>query len=218
MLFNIALINQSTVVSDSEAAAAASALNYQLRHHFYNAWKIVCGLTFIPKGQTVPNGYWPMYILDESDVQGALGYHEFATNGPQAKVFAKTCQRDNVTWTSCASHEALEMTVDPGGSLAALNDSTGVFYTYEVCDAAEEKGYFIQLKGQSKVEVSDFVLPSWFVSDGKGPYNFLNTLKAPFSLLQGGYTETLNVSQTPGWQQITARARQRYHIKSNDKN
>ena len=57
-----------------------------------------------------------------------------------------------------ASHELLEMMIDPGAQLWAQN-TNGCFYAYEMCDAVEDEEYEID-----GIAVSDFVHPSFFES------------------------------------------------------
>ena len=50
MLHNIAVINESTVVEDAEAAEIAKALQHQVNHDFRPIWGTNAAFTAIPKG------------------------------------------------------------------------------------------------------------------------------------------------------------------------
>ena len=150
-----------------------------------------------------------MSILDDSDQAGALGYHDLTPDGlPIGKVFAATDLKYGTNWTITASHELLEMLADPNINLTVFvqsNESTGILYAYEVCDAceADNLGYAI---GNART-VSDFVYPSWFESfrtTGSAQFDQTNQIKNPLQLLPGGYIGVFNVNSGSGWQQQTA--------------
>jgi hypothetical protein len=73
--------------------------------------------------------------------------------------------------------------VDPNSNLWANNDS-GKAYSYEVCDPVEAPTYVVK-----KVSVSNFVTPAWFdpLAPKSATFDKLELLKAPFTLLKGGY-------------------------------
>lgn len=87
----IAIQNLSTVLSDVAVKNAVAALQIQLDRDWQPAWGTTATLIFYSRTQNIPNTYWPIYILDNSDVSGALGYHtETNTGRPLGRVFAKT--------------------------------------------------------------------------------------------------------------------------------
>ena len=94
------------------------------------------------------------------------------------------------------------MLVDPYINLTALDDHSGRFYAYEVCDAveADEFGYMID-----GVLVSDFVLPHWFDEHAVKTRvsSFRSHVHGPFKLASGGYISFLDL-RTGQWKQITA--------------
>jgi hypothetical protein len=112
-----------------------------------------------------------------------------------------------MSWTVTASHELMEMMVDPFINTDVFNQTTntaGIIYAKEVCDAveADNLGYTI-----NSVLVSDFVLPSWF--DGwRAPnsvaFSFKNNVHAPFALASGGYIGAFDVTRGSGWTQLLA--------------
>jgi hypothetical protein len=58
----------------------------------------------------------------------------------------------------------------------------------EICDPVQMNVVAVTLRDGKKVGLSDFVLPSWSdVGNRVGPFNYLNTLKAPFTIDLGGY-------------------------------
>jgi hypothetical protein len=206
----VAVVNQSTVLTDDEVNAVVPDLQTQVHDHFAPAWGIDADLAFVPSGQNPAPGSWWLVILDNSDQAGALGYHDYTPEGlPMGKVFAGTDMQYGYQWTVTASHELLEMLADPDVNLTAaapdLNQANPAqFYAYEVADAceADQYGYTI-----NTTLVSDFVFPAWFESfrqPGSTQFDFQNQIQQPFQLLAGGYIGVLNLTGGEGWTQITA--------------
>src|SRR5215510_1088015 len=154
----VAIWNQSTVLDDAVVSAAGPALQTQVHHDFAPVWGIDADVTFVPKAHRPAAGSWWLVVADNSDVAGALGYHELTEEGlPLGFVFAGTDQQNGLQWTVTASHELIEMLGDPDVNLYGFvqtGGNTGTFYAYELCDPCEldEQGY--QING---VSVSDFV-------------------------------------------------------------
>jgi len=207
MMTTIAIKNQSTVLTDTQVQTAVTALQIQVTRDWAPVWRTTATLIFLNKNQAVPAGAWPIYILDTSDVSGALGYHdESATGVPYGRIFAKDAARYGYSWTVTLSHELLEMLADPNVNLTVFRQTgatTGTIYGYEVCDAveADAMGYKI-----NNILVSNFVYPSWYdqyqtVSGNQ--YDYGRRLTAPFQVGTGGYVSIFNVSKGSGWTQIT---------------
>src|SRR5260221_12102218 len=96
----IAVINASTVLTDDQVKAAVPALQMQVQRDFAPAWGTDADLTFVPKGTQPGPGAWWLVILDNSDVAGALGYHDVTSEGlPLGKVFAATDKQYGLNWT-----------------------------------------------------------------------------------------------------------------------
>jgi hypothetical protein len=101
-------------------------------------------------------------------------------------------------------HEILEMLSDPSGYLSTLNgEEVTVPNKYglqqsiaiEIVDPVNYNivpvEVFTSETESCIVMMSDFVYPSWFRKYGKPPYNYVDTLKAPFALDYGGYVSFL---------------------------
>lgn len=208
MTISIAIQNASTVVSDTEAAAAVVALQTQVTRDFAPIWGITASLVYIPKGHAPPSSSWVLAILDNSDEAGALGYHDITSSGkPLGKIFAKTDQQYHLSWTVTASHELFEMLVDPWVNLTVFNQTAaarGRLFAYEVCDACEDDTFGYQI---NSVLLSDFVTPAWFEgwrAPGSTKFDYGNHITAPFQLLNGGYISYFDVRTGSGWQQLLA--------------
>jgi hypothetical protein len=204
---HVAIVNASTVVTDTDAAAVTTALQSQVNNDFGPIWHISAALTFYPKGATVPSTSWQLAILDNSDQAGALGYHDITKSGqPLGKAFAATDKQYGLSWSVTVSHELLEMLADPWINLTVFDQRTntaGRIYAYEVCDACEDDsfGYLID-----NVKVSDFVCPTWFEgwrTANSTTFDFKKHITKPFELLKGGYISYFD-AHGAGWQQETA--------------
>jgi hypothetical protein len=206
----VAIINASTVLGDDSVAAVVPALQTQVSQQLAPVWGIDAQLLFVPTGSSPPGGLWWLCVLDNTDQAGALGYHDVTDEGlPLGKVFAGTDMVNGNTWTVTASHELLEMLIDPDINRAVLvQDATGggKLYAYEICDQceADQLGYLI-----NGVAVSDFVFPSWFESfraPGSCQFDAMQQITKPFELAPGGYISVYDVTTGGGWQQLNAAA------------
>jgi hypothetical protein len=208
----ISIINESTVVSDTEVDAATKALQIQVTRDFAPVWGVDAQLTFVPTGKAPVKETWWLTVLDNSDQAGALGYHDLTPEGlPLGKAFAASDLQYGLKWTVTASHELLEMLGDPNINLAATqepgrNGAVMTLYAYEVCDACESDDFGYDIDG---VTVSDFVYPAWFESfraSGSTEFDYRGKIKDPFELLRGGYISVYDVESGQGWTQLTAEA------------
>ncbi len=131
-------------------------------------------------------GAWAMVFLDRADAPGALAYHDLTPDGlPLSKVFVKTILDDQSSLSVAASHELVEMLVDPAINLYSIGPNPKVLYAYESADPVEEESFSID-----GVAVSDFVYPSFFEGfrkPGSIPFDHLKKLNRPFQILKGGY-------------------------------
>jgi hypothetical protein len=196
----VAFLNVSTVVTAAELTAAVAALQVQVSRDFGPIYGINANLTVVTDPNVIPSA-WLIVVGDDSDQIGALGYHELTAAGqPLGKVFAKTDQGYQLSWTVTASHELLEMLADPWCCLCAYG-TDGKVRAYEVCDPveADELGYQVD-GGFGPQQLSDFVLPAWF-NGSPGPYDRQGRCPQPLTLLPGGYISLLGPD---GWGQVQA--------------
>jgi hypothetical protein len=202
----IALKNQSTVVTNSQLQAVAAALQIQLTRDWYPVWRTTATIITLTSTQAIPAGAWPIYILDTSDVQGALGYHDEALGVPYGRIFVKTCQQYGYSWTVTLSHELLEMLANPNVNLTVFkqsNNTVGTIYFYEVGDPCQDDSFGYLING---ILVSDFVYPAWYDTTATTPgtqYDQCRKITAPFQVGHLGYVSVFNVNKGSGWNTIT---------------
>jgi hypothetical protein len=113
----------------------------------------------------------------------------------------KIVRKDNEDVGSTISHELLELLADPTCNLSMLaawpaRSNKIASVSYEVCDPVEDNSYVIRTKS-GPVNVSNFILPAWFVRDSKGPWDYLNKLNkhGPLKLTSGGYLQWQRTAQ-----------------------
>ena len=223
----IALINQSTAVSDANGQIIANAMNMILPT-FCGDWNIpIVTAVYVGLGKTTTIPL-KVFLLDTADVAGALAYHDEVNDLPYGKAFAKTVLSYGgtllystnplvPTFAQAVCHEIFELLVDMYCNMWAMLSDYTTLYAYEACDPVESNAVTVNLVTtttakvgtktvtttvNTKVGLSDWVLPKWFDTQAKrGPYNHNNTLTAPFTLSPYGYVialESGNVSYIYG--------------------
>ena len=190
----IAILNQSKLVTDTDAVTMTEAIATQVRMDAAPLWdRAPAAVVFYTDHAAVPAAAHGIAIVDtiQDQPKGVLGFHTEDRGGKLWGVVAAQPELDNggkVTtgdWSvsSVLSHEVLEMYVDPNCNLWA-NDGKGSAYSFEVCDPVEAPTYTV-----SGVSVSNFVTPAWFdpLAPATAQFDKLGQLKTPFSILKGGY-------------------------------
>lgn len=209
MTTQVVLVDKTKSIDPTLLHAAAIALNLQVTKDLTQHWTgIDAAVSVAPSISAIPHGAWPVFLV-KSLPPGEGGYHlEKKNNQPYAMVIASPTDD---TWTIDASHEIIEMLVDPGGnrmhSSQAIKisgndvvDTTGTFsYLVEACDPCEANDFAYSING---VAVSDFITPHYYdASEAPGVlYSFRGNIKRPRQMLKGGY---ISYAQPNGdWQQI----------------
>jgi hypothetical protein len=223
----IAVINESTMVTNAQVQTMCQAIQIQFDLHCAPAWNEKAPtITFYANKAKVPGWAWVINMLDNSTQAGALGYHSEDNDVVDAFIFAAPVLQNagvvlydpknpqNVSVASVLSHEAMEMFGDryANGFSQGPQIPQGTLYAQELCDPVESDSYVINVTVGgvvTPVSVSNFVFPSWFnpeaVSPANLPFDYLNKLKAPYTMDAGGY---MIVAQLGNEGQVTAR----YHF------
>ncbi len=191
------------------------SLNYQALYHYgrspwvENGYAPPAHVGLLPKGAMPPVGAWNVILLDTSNLAGALGYHEDEANNdiPYSDVFVGTARENNVEPCEVASHEMLEMLVDPHVNEVrkVLNKEKEEFYIVEVADPVQGCGYDIGApEGRHcGVTVADFALPAWFGMAQTPPgLSFRDSVEKPFELAPQGYISVAPANEPENWKQI----------------
>jgi hypothetical protein len=194
-LTQVVLVDRTHEIDQTLLHSAALALNSQVMQDLPTCWNgINATVAVAPTLAAVPHGSWPVFLVKRLP-PGEGGYHMDKRNQPYAKVIASP---GDDTWTIDASHEIVEMLVDPYGNRVQQSqaieikgddvvDATGTFsYLVEACDPCEANDYAYEIGG---IAVSDFITPHFYdPSETAGVnYSFRGNIKRPRQLLPGGY-------------------------------
>lgn len=201
----IAVVNESTLVTNDEARKMTGAIQKQMTWHVCPAWESKnVTVSFYTSKARVPATSCVISLLDNPTQAGALGYHSEDNDVIDGFIFAKPVldnggvilhdpkNNQNVTVASVLSHEVCEMFGDRYANFWANGPeiTQGSTYALELCDPVESDSYDITLTDGSLVSVSNFVYPSWFNPEATAkdaPFDYLKKLSKPFSMTAGGY-------------------------------
>jgi hypothetical protein len=198
-MIKIAVINESSAITDSEIQAMLPAFSKQWNDHLLRIWGVEeAEFRFARKGRKPAAGTWWVVFLDDSDEADALAYHDLTNEGlPISKVFVKSLIADKASISVGATHEICEMAVDPWLN-AAYQDYHGAFWAGEVCDPVEDDRYGYKI---GNVLVTDFVTPNWFGHEHRqAAIDFNDRASRAFEVLSGGYAQKFESGK--GWHQI----------------
>jgi hypothetical protein len=138
------------------------------------------------KSKGYVKGAWAMVFLDNADQPGALAYHDLTPDGlPQSKVFVKTTLDNHDLVSVSASHELVEMLVDPAINMMTTGPDPKVIYAYESADPVEQLSFKV-----NGIPMTDFVYPAYFEAfhkAGSVQFDRLKKVDKPFQILSGGY-------------------------------
>jgi len=199
----IAVFNKASLDLGVNFDSLIAAMQEYIDRFIVPVWatpaKLVKSKDFLP-------GCWAIVFLDDADVPGALAYHDLTPDGyPLSKVFVRTTIRNGDLVSVSASHELVEMLVDPAINLMTTGPDPKTVYAYESADPVESLTF--NVKG---IPMSDFVYPSYFEDfrkAGSVKFDQMGKVKRPFQILSGGYQI---VFKNGKWSQVFAsRAKQR---------
>jgi hypothetical protein len=115
------------------------------------------------------------------------------------------------------SHEIAETIGDPGANELSMNALQSSGFMRELCDPVEAFSYTITTPSGASGNVSDFVLPPYFIPNSAGPYDFMVAKgliaatagpQAPFTCAgAGGGDYQVVFSSIGGQTQVTAMGR-----------
>ena len=111
-VIQLGLIDTTETLDANIVAAVAAALNIQVMRDLPQFWPIQATVRHITDPARIPAGVWPVRIV-ASLPAGAGGVHLDQNNQPCAFVLATP---DVDEWSVAASHETIEMLIDPWGN------------------------------------------------------------------------------------------------------
>lgn len=139
----------------------------------------------------------------KASTRSSRGLRADAPEHPLAKVFVETSLQDSVWPSEVASHEMLEMLVDPqviADLRTVAKPSEDRTYLVEVCDPVQGTG-----KVLAGFLLSNFCLPAYFgypQASNPAQYDWERALSAPVpAMVSGGYLSYAAIPPA-GWTQI----------------
>ena len=184
LIRQVALVSQTDKISFSALSRVSAALQTQVTRDLAPIWEVSATVDSFANLSDVPVGYWTVTIAEE-DLGDAAGIHEDKDGQPFALV------QYSYGWSLTASHECLEMLVDPFGNRLIAGQSPmqgqgNVEFLVEVCDPSEDAAYAYQVNG---ILVSDFYTPDFFAPQPAPSvrYSFTGGIKGPLQVLKKGY-------------------------------
>jgi hypothetical protein len=200
----IGLLDRTGKIPFEEISAVASAIDIQVTRDLGPAWGVAATVEPLPYHRGVPLGVWPAFIVANLP-PGEGGFHYTANNQPYAKIL------NGPGWTVAASHEILEMCVDPSGNLTTTAPAVALSpqgvqtltdtpqqYLVEICDPCEAEGYSI-----NGIAVSDFILPAFYDANGGNiPRSFKDQIPETCFIIDGGYITWFDVTNNAVMQMV----------------
>jgi hypothetical protein len=179
----IACFNRATIPLGVDFNALIAAMQVFVDEHVAPVWGTPAKLI---KSTDFVKGAWAMVLLDNADQPGALAYHDLTPDGlPESKVFVKTTLENKDLVSVSASHELVEMLVDPAINLMTTGPDPKAVYAYESADPVEALNFPVD-----GIPMTDFIYPAYFEDfhkPGSVQFDRLGKIKRPFQILAGGY-------------------------------
>lgn len=206
----IACFNRATVPLGVDLDSLIGAMQTFVDRYVAPVWGTRAKLV---KSRGYLRGAWAMVFLDNADQPGALAYHDLTPDGlPQAKVFVKTTLRSKDLVSVSASHELVEMLVDPAINLMTTGPDPKAFYAYESADPVEALSFPVD-----GIAMTDFVYPAYFEAFHKrrsARFDCMNRVEKPFQILPGGYQIVFRKGK---WTQVFGSAAKKKRFKKEDR-
>jgi hypothetical protein len=191
----IACFNRATVALGVDFDALIAAMQNYVANSIVPVWGTPATLV---KTNDFQPGSWAIVFLDDADQPGALAYHDLTPDGlPESKVFVKTTLANNDLVSVSASHELVEMLVDPATNMMTTGPDPNLVYAYESADPVEALSFNVD-----GIAMSDFVYPAYFETfrqPGSVQFDSMNQVTQPFQILAGGYQI---IFQNGQWTQV----------------
>jgi hypothetical protein len=195
---HLALVVDSPLIAPRAVMEITAALQRQLTRDLAPIWEVYATIDAFTSIDHVPPGYWPIIVGDHWPGVEEIGIHLDDDGQPFALVEASP------SWSLTASHEVLEMVVDPWGNRTVPGGSPMagqglVDILVEICDPSGGAQWGYTVNGYL---VSDFYTPNYFDPVGSAGvrYSFTGKLSGPRQVLDGGYVSWRDPTTGEWWQ------------------
>ena len=194
---HLALVVEARVPRRAVAEIAA-ALQRQLTRDVAPIWEVYATIDAFASLEHVPPGYWPILVGDYFPGVESVGIHLDRNGQPFALVEASP------SWSLTASHEAIEMVIDPWGNRTVPGGSPMagqglVEILVEVCDPSGDPS------GPTRSTATSSRTSSPRTTTTRSPhpgvrYSFKGVVTGPREVLEGGYLSWRDPATGEWWQ------------------
>ncbi len=206
----IACFSKATVALGVDFDALIAAMQNYINNFIVPVWGTPATLVATTDFQP---GAWAIVFLDNADQPGALAYHDLTPDGlPESKVFVKTTLDNGDQVSVSASHELVEMLVDPATNMMTTGPDPNIIYAYESADPVEALSFNVD-----GIPMSDFVYPAYFETfrqPGSVQFDAMKQINQPFEILSGGYQI---IFQNGQWTQVFGSAEKKEAFSKEDR-
>ena len=180
----VALVSDTAALGVSELTVVAAAIQKQVARDLKQHWDIQGTVSAFARLEDVPAGFWPVIVRDDIE-EDAEGTHCDDHGQPLALVTS------GPSWSVTASHEVLEMLVDPFGNRTVAGpspkaDQGRVEFLVEVADPVGDSVYAVD-----GIKVSDFCTPRFFDPQPSAGVQYCATgsIQGPREIQVDGYLD-----------------------------
>lgn len=171
----------------------AEAVSSQINQEFAAEWGAKVSIRVGANANDIQPGEWAYAFLPSlPDAPGASAYHDINNVGVPFALCAVTTCADLFGPNGVSvdvSHEILETAGDQGANLFA-NDNHGMLHALEMCDAVEVQTYGKKCADGTVVQVSNWLMRSWFMPGAPGPYDYMSSAKLTGAVAPAGALQT----------------------------
>lgn len=175
---NGATTQDGSRLSPGVLAHIAEAVQNQVNQEFAAEWGAQATLRVGANSTDIHPGEWAYgFVGTLPNAPGASAYHDINGNGVPFALCAVTTCHSLLGPTGVSvdvSHEILETAGDEGANQFA-NDNHGLLHAVEMCDAVEVQTYGKTCADGTVVQVSNWLLRSWFIPGAAGPYEYMTS-------------------------------------------
>jgi hypothetical protein len=177
---NGATTQDGSTLSSDVLKHMAEAVQNQVNQEFAAEWGAQATIRVGANANDIQPGEWAYgFVASLPDAPTASAYHDINGKGVPFSLCAVTTCGSLLGPTGVsvdASHEILETAGDEGANQFA-NDNSGLLHAVEMCDAVEIQTYGKTCKDGTVVQVSNWLLRSWFIPGAGGPYDYMSFAK-----------------------------------------
>lgn len=192
-LTQFALVSWTPLVDLAALNRVAAAIQKQLTAELPRAWGLSASICVVNRVEETPLGAAPIIVVNDiRQAPGTFGFHRVWPNQANRldddQPYALVMYEPKDLWSFDASHECLEMVVNPFGNTMirslSIEGDREIDYLIEVCDPC---GRGPAAYGIDGIVVSDFVTRDYYGPPGPNrPYTAQDRLGFPRTLQRGG--------------------------------